>query len=274
MSEATAAIQAELGRIEQRENVRILYAVESGSRAWGMASPDSDFDVRFVYVRPVTDYVRLRALRDVIELPIDTTLSNPLDINGWDLIKALILFRGSNPPLMEWLHSPIVYREKGEMAARLRLLAQAHYSPMRMSYHYHSMARRTYKEYLEGRTEVSLKKYLYAIRPLFAIRWMEQNGTPPPTEFETTISGVSVANEIRSELSELLQRKREGGETGAGPVNTTLMTFIEAEMERISSTVRDLPDPAMPEDPLNALLWNELGLHEPATRKDGLEHGN
>lgn len=274
MSEATAAISAELVQIEERENVRIVYAVESGSRAWGMASPDSDYDVRFVFVRPATDYVRLRPLRDVIELPIDTSLSNPLDINGWDLIKALNLFRGSNPPLMEWLHSPIIYSEQGELAVRLRTLAQEFYSPMRMSYHYHSMARRTYKEYLEGRAEASLKKYLYALRPLFAIRWMEQNHTPPPTEFEPTISGITVANEIRSELSELLQRKRQGGETGAEPVNTTLMTFIEAEMERISGMVRDLPDPAMPEEPLNTLLWNELGLREADTRKDGLEHGH
>lgn len=274
MSEATARIQAELAQIEQRENVRILYAVESGSRAWGMASPDSDFDVRFVYVRPVTDYVRLRQLRDVIELPIDTSLANPLDINGWDLIKALTLFRASNPPLLEWLHSPIVYREQGELAVRLRALARDGYSPMRMSYHYHSMARRTYKEYLERRTEVGVKKYLYALRPLVAVRWMEQNHTPPPTEFEATISGVTIANEIRSELSELLQRKREGGETDAGPINATLMTFIEAELERISAMVRDLPDPPMPEEPLNALLWNELELTETATRKDELEHGN
>ena len=107
MSEASTAIRAELEQIEHRENVRILYAVESGSRAWGFASPDSDYDVRFIYVRPATDYVRLRPLRDVIELPIDNTLANPLDINGWDIVKALNLFRSSNPPLPDMPEEPL-----------------------------------------------------------------------------------------------------------------------------------------------------------------------
>ena len=254
--------------------MRILYAVESGSRAWGMASPDSDFDVRFVFVRPATDYVRLRPLRDVIELPIDNSLANPLDINGWDIIKALNLFRSSNPPLIEWLHSPLIYQEQGALAAELRLLAQSYYSPMRMSYHYLSMAKRTYKEYIEGREEVSLKKYLYALRPLLAVRWMEQQRTPPPTEFERTLDGITFAHEIRSKLSDLLQRKRLGGETGAEAKDEVLIAFIEAEMERITGIVRELPDPEMAEEPLNALLWTELGLQETAPRKDELEHGN
>ncbi len=274
MTEASATIRAELEQIELRENVRILYAVESGSRAWGFASPDSDYDVRFLYLRPVTDYVRLRPLRDVIEIPIDTSLANPLDMNGWDLVKALNLFRSSNPPLMEWLFSPTVYREEGNLATELRTLAQASYSPMRMSHHYLSMARRTYKEFLEGRSEVTLKKYLYALRPLFAVRWMEQQGTPPPTNFDATLAGITIAHEIRSKLSELLQRKRVGGEAGAEPTDTALIAFIEAEIERISGSVRELPDPDMPEEPLNAVLWAELNLREMATRKDRMEHGH
>jgi len=274
MGDVSGVIRAELEQIELRESVRVLYAVESGSRAWGFASPDSDYDVRFVFVRPVTDYVRLRPLRDVIELPIDNSLLNPLDINGWDLVKALNLFRSSNPPLMEWLVSPIVYSEVGTLATELRALAQARYSPMRMSYHYLSMAKRTYKEYLDGKSEVSLKKYLYALRPLFAVRWMEQRQTPPPTNFDTTLAGITIANEIRSKLSDLLQRKRLGGEIAAEAKDVVLIEFIEGEMERISALVRDLPDPEMPEEPLNSLLWNELGLPVTATRKDGLEHGN
>jgi predicted nucleotidyltransferase len=274
MIEPAAVIRAELEQISHQENVRILYAVESGSRAWGFASPDSDYDVRFLYARPVTDYVRLRPLRDVIELPIDNTLSNPLDINGWDIVKALNLFRSSNPPLMEWLSSPIVYQEQGDLAARLRGIARDSFSPMRMSYHYHSMAKRTYKEYIDGRAEVSLKKYLYALRPLLAVRWMEQRGTPPPTRFETTLDGIMVAHEIRSKLSDLLQRKRLGGETGAEAKDSLLTEFIETEMERIAANIRELPDPEMPEARLNALLWNVLGLRETATGKDEMEHGH
>src|SRR5438105_459905 len=129
-------IQRELDRIETEQNVRILYAVESGSRAWGFDSPDSDYDVRFIYIRPVREYLRVSPPRDVIELPITETL----DVNGWDIYKALELYRKSNPPLLEWLNSPIVYREKGELAADLRRLARDYFSPLRMTYHYLSMA--------------------------------------------------------------------------------------------------------------------------------------
>ena len=100
-------ILSELDKIEQQYGVRVLHAVESGSRAWGFASPDSDYDVRFIYVRPKEDYLRLEKTRDVIELPIE----GELDINGWDLDKTLRLLRASNPTLFEWFSSPIVYRE-------------------------------------------------------------------------------------------------------------------------------------------------------------------
>lgn len=73
-------IQEKLREIELRENVKVLYAVESGSRAWGVASPDSDYDVRFIYVRNQKDYLRLDEVRDVIEWQLDEVL----DINGWD----------------------------------------------------------------------------------------------------------------------------------------------------------------------------------------------
>ena len=137
------------------------------------------------------------------------------------------------------------------------------------------MAKRTYKESLEGRAEVSVKKVLYALQPLFAIRWMEQQGTPPPTPFETTLAGISLAHEIRSKLSGLLQRKRLGRETGAEACDVELIEFIAAELERTSGLLRELPDSEMPEEPLNALLWTELGLQEQtAPRKDELEHGH
>ncbi|HZO87930.1 MAG TPA: nucleotidyltransferase domain-containing protein [Chthonomonadaceae bacterium] len=158
-------IQATLEAIEVERGVRILYAVESGSRAWGFASVDSDYDVRFLYMRPLKDYLRIDPPRDVIELPI----TEALDVNGWDVFKALKLFRSSNPPLLEWLFSPIIYREQGALAASLRALARAHASPRRMTYHYLSMARNNYKLYIAGRSEVNAKKYLYVLRPLLCI---------------------------------------------------------------------------------------------------------
>src|SRR4030065_2466253 len=129
-------IRAHLGQIEADENVKVVYACESGSRAWGFPSADSDYDVRFLYVRPVEWYLSIDEKRDVIE----RLVSEGLDINGWDLKKALGLFRKSNPPLLEWLGSPIVYLEKYSGAAKMRQRAPEYYSPTAYLYHYLHMA--------------------------------------------------------------------------------------------------------------------------------------
>ena len=123
-------ILEKLRQTEQRENVKILLAVESGSRAWGFASPDSDYDVRFIYARPVSDYLRLEETRDVIELPID----DELDINGWDLRKTLRLIYKSNPTVFEWLNSPIVYL-KSDFAAEINTAAKDYFSVKKALYH-------------------------------------------------------------------------------------------------------------------------------------------
>ena len=120
------AIKANLAEIEARENVRIVYACESGSRAWGFPSSDSDYDVRFIYLHPLEWYLSIVDKRDVIEDPI----TGQLDVNGWDLRKALQLFRKSNPPLFEWLNSPIVYLEKYSVASRRLLLTEGMRLPL------------------------------------------------------------------------------------------------------------------------------------------------
>ena len=122
---------------------RHIMAIESGSRAWGFPSADSDYDVRFLYARPVEWYLSILEGRDVIERPIDAQL----DINGWDIKKALRLFRKSNPPLAEWLGSPIVYLERQDIAERLRELAQRYYSPLACIHHYLHMAEGNYRDY-------------------------------------------------------------------------------------------------------------------------------
>lgn len=127
-AKAKECLSAHNVSIEGKENIRILLAVESGSRAWGFASPDSDYDVRFIYVRPWEEYLRLENTRDVIELPIDEVL----DVNGWDLNKTLRLMHSSNPTLMEWLDSPIVYMEREE-TEKLKGLIQEYFSPKKRS---------------------------------------------------------------------------------------------------------------------------------------------
>ena len=147
-------ITSQLKMIEESRQVRILYALESGSRSWGFASRDSDYDVRFLYVHPVEWYLSIRDQRDVIEIPI----TDSLDIKGWDLKKALKLFRKSNPPLLEWLRSPIVYRDVAGLAESLRNLIPAFFSPKNGMYHYLHMAKGNFREYLQGES-VWTKKY-------------------------------------------------------------------------------------------------------------------
>ena len=109
-------ILKKLKEIEEKEKVKILYAVESGSRAWGFESKDSDYDVRLIYIRPLDWYLSIDDKKDFIEYPV----SSLLDISGWDIKKVIRLFKRSNPPLYEWLNSPIVYLERGNFAQRLR----------------------------------------------------------------------------------------------------------------------------------------------------------
>jgi hypothetical protein len=178
-------ILARLSHLEQEEGVRILYACESGSRAWGFPSTDSDYDVRFIYLQPQDWYlsIDLEKKRDVIERPIN----DQIDLNGWDLRKALWLYRKSNPPLLEWLGSPIIYLEKYSTASQLRTLAPEYYSPKACMYHYLHMARGNYREYLKGE-RVWIKKYFYILRPLLAINWLEKEMGIVPTEFRKLVN--------------------------------------------------------------------------------------
>ena len=156
MNELRKNIDVRLWEIEKTEEVCIFYACESGSRAWGFPSVDSDYDVRFIYLHPPEWYLSIDVEHkpDVIELPI----AGPLDINGWDLRKALQLVQKFNPPLMEWLGSPIVYEEKYTVANSLRDIMQKFYSPIACAYHYLNMAQGNFREYLKGEF-VWIKKY-------------------------------------------------------------------------------------------------------------------
>lgn len=231
-----ARIQAALRQIEQEEQVRIVYACESGSRAWGFPSQDSDYDVRFLYIRPVRSYLSIFERRDVIERPID----NLLDINGWDLRKALLLFRKSNPPLMEWLQSPIRYVEVGGCAERLRMLSEQIFSPRAAMYHYLHMAQGNFRDYLRD-DQVRLKKYFYVLRPLLACGWMERNGTLPPLDFgELCEALVERGSELRLELDELLQRKLAGEELSQGARIEPIHAYMEEKLHHYAQLAGEM----------------------------------
>jgi predicted nucleotidyltransferase len=223
-----AAIRELLRTIEEEEQVRILYACESGSRAWGFASHDSDYDIRFLYVRPRAVYLRLDGPRDVIERPI----VNDLDVSGWDIYKALRLLRKSNPPLLEWLFSPIVYLENSPSIQDLRAIAQRHYSPNSLFYHYRHMADGNYRQYILGKSEVILKKYLYVLRPLIALLFLEQQHHLPPTNFLETLGQVQLEEAVLARIHALVARKQVGDELGLEAPDMLLNSFVYEQLDK------------------------------------------
>ena len=220
-------IAERLGEVEAEHGVRVLYACEAGSRAWGFASPDSDYDVRFLYVRDEDWYLSfdVERRRDVIECPIE----NEVDCSGWDVRKALHLFLRTNGALLEWLHSPIRYLEHGDFAQSLRTLAVRCFNPTALCHHYSHMARRNAREYVLG-DQVRLKKYFYVLRPLLAIIHIERLGVPP-VEFEQLVDAVAPAN-LRTGIAKLLALKRETAELGFGRPIPQVSDFIKAELAR------------------------------------------
>jgi len=173
-----------LSEIEKTENVKIIYAAESGSRAWGFESPDSDYDVRFIYTRPKDFYLRLDKTRDVIEIPPDDIL----DINGWDIKKALILLHGSNPTLFEWANSRILYKTTPQWN-EVRKILNEYFKPKKALCHYLNMAIHNWQAYFKD-DSVKLKKYLYVIRPLLACEWILKTGAAPPMLFSELSASV------------------------------------------------------------------------------------
>jgi uncharacterized protein len=230
----TEHIKQELSRLERELNIKILYACESGSRAWGFASEDSDYDVRFIYIHQQNWYLSIEAKRDVIE----RSLEYDLDISGWDLRKALMLFRKSNPPLLEWLQSPIVYKKDGTFVEALRKLIPIYYAPPSCMYHYLSMAQGNFREYLKG-DSVWLKKYFYVLRPVLACLWIEQRQDPPPIEFEALVEGMISSPDLKREISTLIERKKRGLELDKGPKNVIISKFIETTLERLNTKAVD-----------------------------------
>ena len=242
-----AEVLRKLQAVETAHGVRVLYACESGSRGWGFASPDSDYDARFLFVRPARDYLRITPLRDVIE-----EVPGPVfDVNGWDLRKALELLAKGNATLIEWLSSPVVYRQDDTFMQGLREAAAAVYQPVRSFHHYFSMARGNHREYLQGEL-VRAKKYLYVLRPLLAAQWVLQREDAPPMPFEQLVDAMVTDPDVRRDIDELLAQKRQAAEQEWLPARPGLNAFIAESLARLQQAQPAIgrPNPA----PLDRLL--------------------
>jgi len=224
-------IVAELQAIEEEKGVVIILAVESGSRAWGFESPDSDWDVRFLYVEKPERYMSVFPFRDVIERP-DRGSDGLLDISGWDIRKALWLLHKSNPPLLEWLSSHIVYVKRPSMRWMYDLVPDL-YDPRSCIFHYLHMARNNYREYLKGH-EVWVKKYLYVLRPCLCMDWIEKWDCQPPMHIDELVYGLrgTLDPALVISIHSLLETKRSGAEMGFGKRISTIDEYLKKGLDR------------------------------------------
>jgi len=254
MTDVSGAIGAQLRSIEAAHAVIVLHAVESGSRAWGFASPDSDYDVRFVYQRPVEQYLRLDATRDVIELMLEPSdgSTDVLDLSGWDLAKMLRLLHDSNPVIFEWDQSPIVYGTSDQWA-RIHAVMPDYFSQKKALHHYLSMASRNIKGYLGGET-VRLKKYFYVLRPLLAAQWVLHRASPPPMLF-AELTDSELPTSLREPVTQLLAAKAVTSEIGDGPHIAAIDQFVSQTVNRLDAEAQALaPKPTPGWAPLNDLF--------------------
>ena len=246
-------IKQKLEEIEKIENVKIILAVESGSRAWGFSSPDSDYDVRFIYVRKTKEYLKLNEIRDVIEWQLDETL----DISGWDIKKALKLLYKTNPTLFEWCNSPIVYKKTKEFEELKKLLPH-YFSPKKSLYHYLNMAKTNYREYLKG-DKVRIKKYFYVLRPLLAAKWIIDKKIYPPMEFSKLLNEeLKNDKKVKIEIEKLLEKKIQMLEMDYSEKIEILNEYIEKNFEIMEENINKITDEKHNWEKLNEYFYKIL----------------
>jgi predicted nucleotidyltransferase len=227
--QAVAEIRTRLDSV-RAAGVRIGFAIESGSRAWGFPSPDSDYDCRFVYIRPTRDHLHLVPYRDVIEFPI----VGDIDTGGWDLRKALLLALKGNAVLVEWIKSPIVYEEEPGFRARLSVLLGEIMLPSKVAEHYIGLLRQQWQPV--DPAGAKLKKLLYAVRPAVALEWMRQTGFSrlPPMNLIECLAETDIEPSLKTAILDLIEVKKLTREMGEGAVPDGIALFVGRTMERFA----------------------------------------
>lgn len=224
-----AEIDRRLEVIKAEEDVRLLAVVESGSRAWGFPSPDSDYDVRFIYAHKRDWYLSLVPGRDVIERPI----VDEIDLNGWDVRKALGLLLKSNAVVSEWIESPIRYIDDDPVIARITALADDVLDGRALAYHYTNLGRRNADRWLDGDGDVPVKKYFYALRPAIAILSILQNdGKRPPMNLQQLMASCDLSPTLVADIEELVEAKKRTNERSNGTRKPALDTFIREQLDK------------------------------------------
>ncbi len=220
-------IKRVLKELEEKYQIRILYACESGSRAWGFPSPDSDYDVRFIYAHPTDWYLSINEKTDFINLDLDEGM---LDLSGWDIRKALNLYTKSNASVYSWIHSPIIYYTDDFLCQQLQAMQQDYFVPKAAIHHYLGLTKKIVNTELQG-DEVKLKKYFYVLRPLLCARWIADTKTPPPMEFDRLLPLIeNRTDDLYANVHQLLKWKETASEQATVAPQALIHQFVEEEM--------------------------------------------
>ncbi len=236
-----AQIDGQLARICREHRVVIPLAIESGSRAWGFASPDSDYDCRFIFVRPADAYLSPWPRRDVIETPLD----HIFDVGGWDLAKALKLLLKGNAVVIEWLTSPIIYGVDRRFRTEFLALARRVADRNRIARHYLHLGLRQRRTYFGDDTSVAQKKIFYALRPAAALRWLRLHPQAriAPMHFPTLMRESDPPQQAASLVDELIARKAVTRDLEHKPLPRSLARFIDSEFGRAAEHFGGGPAP-------------------------------
>ena len=213
-------ISKHLREIEEQHHIKILYAVESGSRAWGFSSPDSDLDVRFIYVHEPEWYFHIEEQKDTIEqmFPDET------DMSGWELKKALRLFKSSNPSLFEWIHSPIIYQMDETFINEIRQMETQYFLKEKAMFHYNHIYKKHNDRYIKD-YGLPLKRFLYYLRGILVCKWLSDKGTIPPVRFTELVNATVEDTDMKAKIAHLLELKKRSNEHNLEPVDEQLFAW-------------------------------------------------
>lgn len=250
-------IQHKLKDIEAQHGVKILYACETGSRAWGFPSPDSDYDVRMIYMHDIDWYLSLSDKKDSIEFMSE---DGELDVTGWDIKKCLKLMWKSNGALLERVQSPILYREVPGIQELLQSYSQRCFAPIAAMHHYLGMAKNSFSD-VEGKDEVKLKKLFYALRATLCCKWILEKDAVPPIVFATMVNELDFAESLKQRIRELVELKSGQSESYYHPAEHEINAFIVAELDKAGKAFNSLKGRKDNQTDLDALFRQIVKMH-------------
>jgi predicted nucleotidyltransferase len=244
-----------LNEIENQQNIKILLACETGSRAWGFPSPDSDYDVRIIYCHTKDWYLNLTEPKDSIDLMFD---DNMIDITGWELRKTLRLLLKSNASVLERIQSPIIYQQNEQFVKEIKGLSPQYYSRIATLHHYLGLAKKCFTD-IDKQPEFKLKKFFYALRAAVNCIWILDREDVPPIVFQEALAGISMDITLVERIKELVEMKAAQSEAYFHSDEAELVRFIKKAIKRAQRESTALPASKGSIETMNEFFIKTLG---------------